>query len=150
MTSKTLISQEGKLKAALRQRGSHASAVGLRDLKRYYTLLNYHLLELAFSADEASLICEVLADYQFEADAEQARTIWQRVDDAIQLEQLNPKWRVNGECLIRKLQGLNHLQAIALVDAVERYWVREESNPHESLETKLSRVDLIKCCDFAL
>jgi hypothetical protein len=150
MTSKTLISQDGKLKAALLQRGDNTGAVGLRDLKRYYTLLNYHLLELSLSASEASLICEVLTDYRFEEDVEQARAIWQRVDAAIQLEQLNPRWSVNGEGLIRKLQSLNHLQAVALVDAVERYWIREQSNPDEPLETKLSRVDLIKCCDFAL
>jgi hypothetical protein len=57
---------------------------------------------------------------------------------------------VNGEGFMRKLQALTHLQLIALVDAVERYWIREPSSSHESIETKLRRVDLLKCCDFAL
>jgi hypothetical protein len=150
MDSKTLISQDSKLKAALLQRGDNTSAVGLRDLKRYYALLNYHLLELSLTAGEARLICEALTDYRFEDDSEQARAIWQRVAAAIQLEQLNQKWSVNQEALIRKLQGLTHLQAVALVDAVERYWAREQTDPNEPLQTKLMRVDLIKCCDFAL
>jgi hypothetical protein len=150
MESKTLISQDSKLKAALLQRGENTSAVGLRDLKRYYALLNYHLLELSLTLGEANLICEALKDYWFEDDSEQARAIWKRVNDAIQRDHLDQKWSVNDKAFIDKLQALTHLQAVALVDAVERYWVREQSNPHESLETKLSRVDLIKCCDSAL
>lgn len=39
---------------------------------------------------------------------------------------------------------------VALVDAVERYWIHEQLHPHEPLDTKLLRVDLSKCCDFAL
>lgn len=150
MNTETPVFEDSKLKTALLQRGEIASTVGLRDLNRYYTLLNYHLLELTLTTGEANLICEVLKGYQFETDFEQARTIWQRIDTAIGQDHLDSKWSVNREALIRKLQGLTHLQAVALIDAVERYWVREQSNPDESLETKLSRVDLVKCCDFAL
>lgn len=149
MESKTLISQDMKLEAALLQRGEKASKVGLRDLKRYYALLNHYLLELSLTVNEASLVCEALKDYRFEDDPEQARTFWKRVDASIQRDHLDQKWSVNS-AFIRKIQGLTNLQAVALVDAVERYWIREQSNPHEPLETKLSRVDLIKCCDFAL
>lgn len=150
MESKTLIFQDSKLKAALLQRGDEPGTVGLRDLKRYYALLNHHLLELSLTADEASLICEILKDYRFEDDPEQSRTIWKQVEAAIQPDRFDQKWSVNNEALIRKLQSLTHLQIVALIDAVERYKVREQTNPDESLETKLSRVDLIKCCDFAL
>jgi len=150
MESKTLISQESELKAALKQRGENVSTVGLRDLKRYYVLLNHHLLELSVTVNEANLTCEALKNYRFEDDPEQARTLWKRVDNAIQQEHLDQKWSVNSKTFIRKLQSLTNLQAVALVDAVERYWVREQSNPHEPLETKLSRLDLIKCCDLAL
>jgi hypothetical protein len=150
MERKTLIFQDSKLKTALLKRGDNTSTVGLRDLKRYYALLNYHLLEISLTTDEAKLICEALKDYQFEDDPEQTRTIWKQVDTVIRQNQSDPKWSVNREALIRKLQGLTDLQVVALVDAVERYWVREESNSHEPLETKLSRVDLIKCCDSAL
>lgn len=149
MGTKTLISQDSQLKATLLQRGEDASTVGLRDLKRCYALLNYHLLELTLTADEASLVCEALKDYRFEDDSEQARTIWRRVDAAIQRDHLNQKWSVNST-FIPKLRALTHLQIIALVDAIERFWVRAQADPDEPLEAKLSRVGLIKCCDFAL
>ncbi len=150
MESKTLVSQDSKLKAALLKRGENTSTVGLRDLRRYYALLNHHLLELSLTVGEASLICETLKDYRFEDDSEQTRTIWKRVNDAIQRDRLEKKWSVNSEAFIHKLHGLTNLQAVALVDAVERYWIREQANPDEPLETKLLRVDLIKCCDFTL
>jgi hypothetical protein len=150
MKSKTLISQDSQLNAALLQRGDHAETVGLRDLKRYYALLNYHLLELSLTESEANLICEALNSHRFEEDSEQARTIWRWVDDAIQQDQLAQKWIVNHETLIRKLKDLTHLQAVALADAVERYWLRAQSLPHEPPETRLARVDLVKCCDSAL
>lgn len=150
MKSKTLISQDLELKAALLERGEDTSTIELRDLKRYYALLNYHLLELTLHSSEVNLICEALKDYRVEDDSEQARVIWKQVDAAIQRDRLDQKWRVDGSAFIRKLQALTHLQLIALVDAVERCWVREKSNPLEPQETRLSRVGLIKCCDFAL
>lgn len=107
------------------------------------------MLELSLAVGEANLSCEALKIYRFEDDSEQARTIWQRVDAAIQQDYLNQKWSVNRDAFIRK-QGLNHLQAVALVDALERYGVREQANSAEPLGTKLLRVDLLKCCDFAL
>jgi hypothetical protein len=150
MKSKTLISQDVELKTALHQRGENISAIGLRDLRRYYALLNYHLLELSLTASEANLICEALKYYLFEDDPEQTRTIWRQVDTAIRQDQLDQKWSVNREALMRKFQSLTDLQVVALVDAVERYWVRDQSNSHEPLETRLSRVGLVKCCDSAL
>jgi hypothetical protein len=150
MENKILVPQDSKLEAALFERGEDAIAVELRDLKRYYALLNYHLLELSLSASEVHLICEALKDYRVEDDSEQARVIWKQVAAAMQRDQLDQKWNVDSSAFIHKLQTLNHLQFMALVDAVERYWIREKSNPDESKEKKLSRIGLIKCCDFAL
>ncbi len=150
MESNTLISQDSKLKATLLQHGEDISTVGLRDLKRYYALLNYHLLETSWTENEAHLICEALKGYQLEDDPQQGRTIWQQVDTAVHRDHLDQKWTVNSETFHRKIQALNHLEAIALVDAVERYWVREQSHIQESLQTRLRRVDLVKCCDSAL
>ncbi|HTL89415.1 MAG TPA: hypothetical protein VL134_08430 [Leptolyngbya sp.] len=150
MEANALYFQDAQLKVKLLQRGEDMSKVGLRDLKRYYALLNYHLLELPLTVGEANLLCHALKDYQFETDPRQGRAIWQRVDAAIQPDQMDQKGQVNIEALIRKLQRLNHLQLMALVDAIERYWRRAQSAADESIETRLSRVHLIKCCDFAL
>jgi|GEM_PF-6036014 len=104
MESKTLISQDSEIKALLLQRGENVGKVELRDSKRYYFLLNHHLLELSLTIDEANLICEALKDYQFEDDPEQARTLWKQVQSAIQQDQLDQKWSVNSKTFIRKLQ----------------------------------------------
>ncbi len=106
MESKTLISQDSGLKAALKQRGENVSTVGLRDLKRYYALLNHHLLELSLTVGEANFICETLKSYRFEDDSEQARTLWRRVDKGIQQDHLDQKSGVNHEIFVRKLQAL--------------------------------------------
>jgi hypothetical protein len=150
MKSKILISQDPELEALLVQRGEDISRVGLRDLKRYYALLNYHLLELRLTSNEANLICEALKDYRFEDDLDRAISIWKRIDTAIQQEKLDRKWSINST-FMSKIKTINHLQAVALIDAVEQYWVKERSShPHKSAETKLLHVDLIKCCDSAL
>jgi hypothetical protein len=150
MENLTLTSQDSELKAALLQRGQDASAVGLRDLKRYYALLNHHLLETSWTENEAQLICEALRDYQFEDDLEQARMIWKQVHTAVRQDHLDQKWNVNRETFHTKIQALNHLEAVALVDAVERYWIREQLHPQESPQTRLMHVNFVKCCDFSL
>jgi hypothetical protein len=150
MKSKILVSQNPELQAALLERGENPIAIELRDLKRYYSLLNYHLLELTLCPSEVHLVCDALKDYRVEDDSEQARVVWKQVAAAMQRDQLDQKWKIDGSALIRKLQALNHLQFIALVDAVERFWIREKSNLHETKEAKLSRIGLIRCCDSAL
>jgi hypothetical protein len=150
MKNKILISQDSELEALLFQRGEDISTIGLRDLNRYYALLNHHLLELCLTTNEANLICEALKDYRFEEDPDRAISIWNQIDTAIQQDRLDLKWSVNST-LIGKIKAINHLQAVALVDAVERYWLEERSDrSHKSSENKLFQTDLIKCCDSAL
>ncbi|MFY9604024.1 MAG: hypothetical protein WAR00_05190, partial [bacterium] len=35
---------------------------------------------------------------------------------------LDKKWQVDGKALVKKLKALSHVQALALVDAAERFW----------------------------
>ncbi|WP_146138457.1 hypothetical protein [Chamaesiphon polymorphus] len=150
MKNKIPLSQDSRLEALLLQRGEDIGTVGLRDLNRYYALLNHHLLELCLTSNEANLICEALKNYRFEEDPDRAIAIWKQIDTAIQQDRLDLKWSVNST-LIGKLKVINHLQAVAIVDAVERYWIEERSDrPHKSSENKLFQTDLIKCCDSAL
>jgi hypothetical protein len=149
MKLKITIPPDYEIEKLLLQRGDNPSIVGLRDLRRYYSLLNYHLLELNLTTDEANLICEALKDYRLEEDSERGRVIWKQINNTIQQEQLDRKWKVNS-AFIGKIKALTHFQSFALVDAVERYWVWEQSSPDEPMQTKLSRVDLHNCCNFAL
>jgi hypothetical protein len=149
MKLKIIIPPDYEIEKLLLQRGDNPSIVGLRDLRRYYSLLNYHLLELNLTTDEANLICESLKDYRLEEDPERGRVIWKQINHAIQQEKLNSKLKVNS-AFIGKIKALTHFQSFALVDAVERYWVWEQSSPDEPIQTKLSRVDLHNCCNSAL
>ncbi len=149
MKLKIVIPPDYEIEKLLLQRGDNPSIVGLRDLRRYYSLLNHYLLELNLTTDEANLICEALKDYRLEEDPERGRVIWKQINNAIQQEQLDRKWKVNST-LIVKLKAMTHFQSFALVDAVERYWVWEQSSPDEPMQTKLSRVDLHNCCNSAL
>jgi hypothetical protein len=149
MKLKITIPPDYEIEKLLLQRGDNPSIVGLRDLRRYYILLNYHLLELNLTTDEANLICEALKDYRLEEDSERGRVIWKQINNAIQKEQLDRQWKVNS-AFIGKIKALTHFQSFALVDAVERYWIWEQSSPDEPMQTKLSRVDLHNCCNSAL
>jgi hypothetical protein len=156
MKLKIIIPPDYEIEKLLLQRGDNPSIVGLRDLRRYYALLNYHLLGLNLTTDEANLICEALKDYRLEEDPERGRVIWKQINNAIQKEQIvgvptvgNRQWKVNS-AFIGKIKALTHFQSFALVDAVERYWIWEQSSPDEPMQTKLSRVDLHNCCNSAL
>lgn len=150
MTSKTSFSQDPRLKESLLRRGDMLSAIALRDLARYYVFLNQCLVDISFTEGQARLLCDTLKGYDLDNNSEQVKAVCQRVVQAIERDQLNQKWGVNGEVLIRKLQAFSSPQAVALVDAVEQYWVRDRSYPNESPEIRLLRVNLIKCCDSAL
>jgi hypothetical protein len=149
MKLKITIPPDYEIEKLLLQRGENPSIVGLRDLRRYYSLLNYHLLELNLTTDEANLICEALKNYHLEEDPERGRVIWKQINNAIQKEQLDRQWKINS-AFIGKIKALTHFQSFALVDAVERYWIWEQSSPDEPMQTKLSRVDLHNCCNSAL
>jgi hypothetical protein len=149
MKLKITIPPDYEIEKLLLQRGDNPSIVGLRDLRRYYSLLNHYLLELNLTTDEANLICEALRDYHLEEDPERGRLIWKQINHAIQKEQLDRKWKVNS-AFTGKIEALTHFQSFALVDAVERYWIWEQSSPDEPMQTKLSRVDLHNCCNSAL
>lgn len=150
MTSNSAILHDSQLKKALLQRGGDVSAIGLRDLKRYYALLKQSLSDLSFSIDEAGLICDALKDYNLEDNLERIETVLPQIHDAIQRNHLDRKWRVNSEILANKLKALSPCQTLALMDATEQFWVRRQSSPNEKIQEILLEVDLLHCCDFAL
>jgi hypothetical protein len=51
-----------------------------------------------------------------------------QIADAIEFERLDVKWQVGKQSLIAKLRALTPLQAIATLDAIERYWRVDQSS----------------------
>lgn len=52
----------------------------------------------------------------------------QGIEDAIALDGLDAKWSVDGPALLAKLRGLDFMQEVALVEAVERWWAERSQD----------------------
>jgi hypothetical protein len=123
---------------ALDTRGEERSTVISRDLGRYYDACRQarkRLREL-LSPAEIALILDTTTSARFEAPSA-IRLLWASVADAISLDHLDKKWKVDGETLVAKVKGLDPFLTIALVDACERWWTRigngEQPEPVEAL-----------------
>ena len=89
------------------------------DLTRYYDLLAVELRQLSFSGAEAWTVIEALRDKP-RPTAKQAGSLWAVVE-----AHLREKGAAGGEAaaLVAKLRRLSPAQALATVDAAERYWL---------------------------
>lgn len=111
------------LEEELDLRGGNRSSIINRDLERLYTLYRRAIREVSLTMAEACLIVDSLNGSIM--DANTAQVLWAGIADSIRLDGLDKKWDVDGPALVEKLQGLNVLQAMALVDAAERFWEME-------------------------
>ncbi len=102
--------------------GLSNGGVAARDLERYYRLVERTLQGIVFSVAEASAIVDACNG-----------TFWDSyslfdglalgLEDAISGDQLDQKWGIDGERLLAKLRALEPVQHLAIVDAIERFWV---------------------------
>jgi hypothetical protein len=105
---------------AVRTHGNRSAAVS-RIIERYDELCRRSLPDL--SDAEWGLIrdaCRSLPTNTVTA----ALYLPPQVADAIKADGLDAKWGVDGAWLVAKLQALDYAARIALIDAVEQYWVR--------------------------
>ena len=112
-----------------------ASAVVRQCVERYLALLRHELATVQLSEREALLIADATNGTIFTPDT--ARLLWAQVADAIRLNKLDEKWLVNGDALVEKLQGFCPGQALAVVDALERAWLRGTDMADALREVKL-------------
>lgn len=112
-------------------RGENRSATISRDLERYYTLLQRALKQVSFTVEEACLLADALNGILI--DANTVQLLWANVSDAVSLDRLDQKWGVDGQALVEKLRGLNDIQAMAVADAVERFWEEPEGDIKEKV-----------------
>lgn len=90
--------------------------VARRDLTRYYEMLRRSLPR--FPRAEALAILDVCNGVLF--DPWSAPLIWASVADA---DGLGEKWRIDQAALAERLRGLSYAEALAVVDAAERFWL---------------------------
>ncbi len=108
------------LEAELEARGSNRNHIIHRDLERLYTLYRLALREVKLTLPEAWFIVDMLNGSMM--DANTAGLLWAEAEDAIALDGLDKKWKIDGKAFVEKLKKLSDAQALALVDAAERFW----------------------------
>lgn len=126
---------DDELLMAVESRGTNRSEVIRRDLSRLYRLYERALLQVDLSVQEALLIVDALISAYSTAD--DAAMLWADVEDAIRLDRLDQKFGVDGEKLVEKLRGLSEIQAMALIDAAERFWIQKGDKPPEEVVRKV-------------
>lgn len=116
---KISVSMRPEIVEQINARGVRSTIIN-RDLERLYAMYRRSLIQTNLAVDEACLIVDALNGNLMDANA--ARLLWASIEDAVKLDGLDKKWSVNGPELIQKLQRLNELQCMAIVDAAERFW----------------------------
>lgn len=126
---------------AIRGEREGSGVIARRDLGRYYALLARELGKgmTLFTHNEACLIADVCGSVTWEPAA--IPLMWAEIQDAIVNNGLAVRWDVNGALLVQKLQRLSTIQKYALIDAVERFWLLDES---DDTERQLRTVGLIR------
>lgn len=98
-----------------------------RDLDRYQALMvqGRATLREKFVVKELAALVDVFNGHWFaQPSAIAGEALVAEVEDAIHLNGLDQKWELSGPALLYTLRGLSALEAMALADAVERWWAR--------------------------
>jgi hypothetical protein len=109
-----------ELEAEIEARGSNRNHIIHRDLERLYTLYRLALREIKLTLPEAWFLVDMLNGSLM--DANTAGLLWASAEDACSMDGLDKKWKIDGKVFVEKLKALSHVQALALVDAAERFW----------------------------
>lgn len=124
----------GDLLPRLEARADDRAGLGLiarRDLERYYSLVDDALAHLrtVLSRDESCAVMDA-CNGLYQDDAITPRYLWAEVADT---EGLGAKWGVSEEMLVHKIRGLTPTEAMALADAIGRFWREPERDADEML-----------------
>lgn len=90
---------------------------------RYAEILRRQRIQQRFSDAELNLLKDSL-NGTISEPAGMIRGVAIGVQDSIELDGLAEKWGVDGPALIAKLQALDYVAEVALVEYVEAYWAR--------------------------
>lgn len=143
---------EAALAARSRPQDAPPSWTAHRDLERYYQLLADELALVPLTEPEALTIVAAARGWLIEPSS--YRYLWIEIEDYLadqaedtgiaQLDRI-PRLDAAGRAvLVAKLRALSPGAALAVCDAVERYWVRVSECPDEHPHATLHAVGLIR------
>jgi len=97
-----------------------AGLTAQRDLLRYYDLLALALREADLTLAEANAIADANnGTGNIVGDTITPRYAWANVADS---PGLGGKWNIDQDALVAKMRAWDPLRAVAVADAVERFW----------------------------
>lgn len=140
----SLFGMEQEFGAEIREGGPSHSWLR-RDLTRYHELLQRERRSLRdlLTPNEQALIVDFCNGTFW--DAGSIPLLWASAEDAVRLDGLDGKWRVDGPALVAKLKALSYAGSAALIDAAERFWGRvsagEQPDPRKLLEETIARAE---------
>jgi hypothetical protein len=126
-----------------RRGGISAAVVAQNSVTRYFTLLAAELREVTLTRGQALLLCSVLNGTWIE------NTFWARTPREMliaELEDSQPdgyaeRTEVDLASFLDQVRGWTRAQALAVVDAVERFWTISEV---EDTDQALAQVGLLR------
>jgi hypothetical protein len=113
----------GDLAGAVDARGDNRNETAARDLERYYRLLEIEESALDFTPAEWMLLRDVIGNGHV-GENRSAASIGMSIGDAITLDGRGED--IETGAFLHTLFSLTPAQAMALCDAVERWWIRQE------------------------
>lgn len=116
----------GAIAGAIDARGDNRNEVAARDLERYYRLIEIESASLEFSPPEWMLLRDVIGTSVIGAHRD-AASLGMAIGDAMELDGKDTYFGVTDRgALLHKVFSLTPSQAMALCDAVERWWLAQE------------------------
>lgn len=127
-----------RLKSSVCDRLSEVTGTAVSiNLERYFWLLD--ATKIPFSEAQWNLLRDACNGWAttMEAPETLAQGLAIQVEDSIDFNQLDQKWRVDGKELVNALKVLKPIQSIAVIEAIECYWRSHAEQMRRSLKSSL-------------
>jgi len=77
---------------------------------------------LQLTEEESALIVDALNGTVIQPELLAESVLWQEIQDAIKLDSLDAKWKVDGSALVAKLKAASHEDAQRIIGLAELFW----------------------------
>lgn len=77
---------------------------------------------IPLTENESALIVDALNGTLIDPAILAESILWQEIEDAVLLDKLDAKWRVDGPALVAKLKSASHEDAMRIVKLAQEFW----------------------------
>lgn len=125
--NKTILIPAGEVQSSLAYRVSDRltfNALGNLLLERYFALVRAQIrvIRKTFTEPELQTFLDANNGASWDPIEIGVQSVAQNVEDAIEFEELDGKWGIDGAALVEKLSNLDGLTKLALIEFAEYAW----------------------------